>query len=225
MRWNGLPVVIFGTGGTSKDVLYIIEEINDLNKFNIFELLGFVDSNKTKIGETVTKGYEVVTCDDEFPYFAKSHKTLGVFIPMGIPKVKRNIFEKIRDVGNIVFPNLIHPNVTFDRHTVSFGFGNIISPGANLTHDIIIGNFNLINNNSTVGHDCKMGDYNVVNPCATISGNVIIKNGCLIGTGANILQQLSLGNNITVGAGAVVSKDIEDNKVVVGIPARELEKQ
>lgn len=224
MIWNGLPVVIFGSSGTSKDALHIIEEINSFNKSTVFNFLGFVEDDKTRIGEIVTKGYKIVTCDDEIAGFTSTHKIVGIFIPMGIPKVKRNIFNKIKNLENIVFPNLIHPNVTFDKQTVSFGFGNIIASGANLTHDISIGNFNLINNNSTIGHDCKIGDFNVINPCATISGNVQIGNECLIGTGANILQQLSLGNNVAVGAGAVVTKSIEDNKVVVGIPATELKK-
>lgn len=221
MIWNGLPVVIFGSSGTSKDALHIIEEINSFNKSTILNFLGFVEDDKTKIGEIVTKGYKIITCDNEFVDFTSRYKIIGIFIPMGVPKVKKHIFEKINNIENIVFPNLIHPNVTFDKYTVSFGFGNIIGSSANLTHDIKIGNFNLINNSSTIGHDCKIGDYNVINPCATISGNVQIENECLIGTGANILQQLSLGSNVTVGAGAVVTKDIEDNKVVVGIPARE----
>ncbi|WP_312813205.1 DapH/DapD/GlmU-related protein [Sedimentibacter sp.] len=224
MMWNGLPIVIFGSGGTSKDALHIIEEINKINQEKILNFIGFVEQSKKRIGEVVTKGYEVITCDGEFDKFSNKFKVLGIILPMGIPKIKMRIYENIRFLDNIVFPNIIHPNVTFDKETISFGIGNVIASGAILTHDIIIGNFNLINNNASIGHDCIIGNNNVINPSATISGNVIIKDNCLIGTGANILQQISLGDNVTIGAGSVVTKDVEDNIIVVGVPAKRLMK-
>lgn len=38
--------------------------------------------------------------------------------------------------------------------------------------------------------------------------------------GAIVIGRISIGNNVTVGAGAVVTKDVPDNCVVVGNPAR-----
>ena len=225
MYWNGLPVVIFGSGGISRETLHIIEEVNNFNNTAIFNFLGFIESEKNKIGDEVTKGYKIVSCDNSFSEFAESMRILGVIIPIGTPKVKRVIFEKIKNIKNIVFPNIIHPDVTMDRRTVSFGIGNIITSGSKLTNDIQIGNFNLINLNSTVGHDSKIGDFNVINPLTAISGNVEIGDCCLIGTGANILQQLNIGDNSTIGAGSVVTKNVMANETVVGVPARRLEKK
>lgn len=42
----------------------------------------------------------------------------------------------------------------------------------------------------------------------------------MIGTGAIILPNVQIGNNVIVGAGAVVSKDLPDDSVCVGVPAR-----
>ncbi|ACK98051.1 serine acetyltransferase [Bacillus cereus G9842] len=41
-----------------------------------------------------------------------------------------------------------------------------------------------------------------------------------MGTGAKILGPVSIGNNVVIGANAVVLKDIPDNCMVVGIPAK-----
>ncbi len=41
-----------------------------------------------------------------------------------------------------------------------------------------------------------------------------------IGTGAFIMPGVNIGNNVIVGAGAIVTKDIPDNSVAVGVPAR-----
>lgn len=47
-----------------------------------------------------------------------------------------------------------------------------------------------------------------------------IKKNAWIGAGATILQGLTVGENAVVAAGAVVSKDVSDNTVVGGIPAK-----
>ena len=43
---------------------------------------------------------------------------------------------------------------------------------------------------------------------------------CYIGTGCNIMELVKIGNNVTIGAGSVVTKDIPDNAVAVGDPAK-----
>ena len=50
--------------------------------------------------------------------------------------------------------------------------------------------------------------------------NVIIGNNVFIGAGSIVLPGVSIGNNVVIGAGSVVSRDIPDNCVAVGNPAR-----
>ena len=49
---------------------------------------------------------------------------------------------------------------------------------------------------------------------------VHLKKNCWIGAGATILPGVTVGENAVVGAGSVVTKDVEDNTVVAGNPAR-----
>lgn len=53
-----------------------------------------------------------------------------------------------------------------------------------------------------------------------IPSPIHIKRNVWIGAGATILQGVTVGENSVVAAGAVVSKDVPDNVVVGGIPAR-----
>ena len=51
-----------------------------------------------------------------------------------------------------------------------------------------------------------------------------VKEGASIGSSATIMCGITIGKNAVVGAGCVVTKDIADNTVVVGNPARILRK-
>lgn len=53
-------------------------------------------------------------------------------------------------------------------------------------------------------------------------GHIHIKENVWIGAGATILQGVTIGKNAVIAAGAVVSKDVSDNTVVGGIPAKTL---
>ena len=55
---------------------------------------------------------------------------------------------------------------------------------------------------------------------ALICKPVHLKRNCWIGAGATILSGVTVGENAMVAAGAVVSKDVEPNTVVGGVPAR-----
>jgi len=55
---------------------------------------------------------------------------------------------------------------------------------------------------------------------ALIPKPIHIKKNAWIGAGATILQGVTIGENAVVASGAVVSKDVPDNTVVGGIPAK-----
>jgi maltose O-acetyltransferase len=50
--------------------------------------------------------------------------------------------------------------------------------------------------------------------------NVVIGDNVFIGAGSIVLPGVTIGNNVVIGAGSVVSRDIPDNSVAVGNPAR-----
>lgn len=50
--------------------------------------------------------------------------------------------------------------------------------------------------------------------------NIHIGKRCFIGANAIIMPGIKIGDEVVVGAGAVVTKDVPDNCVVVGVPAK-----
>lgn len=55
-----------------------------------------------------------------------------------------------------------------------------------------------------------------------IAKPVRIGNDVWIGGNVTILPGVTIGNNVVVAAGAVVTKDIPDNTLVVGVPAKKI---
>lgn len=87
---------------------------------------------------------------------------------------------------------------------VQHGYGTIIAPRK-------IGKNCWVNQGVTIG-------YTNDDDCPTLGDNVTVYSG------AKILGNVHIGNNVVVGANAVVVKDIEDNCVVGGVPAKVIKK-
>lgn len=72
----------------------------------------------------------------------------------------------------------------------------------------------------------KIGENCVIGTCVTIGGKSgwyevpEIGNNVHIASGAKILGPVKIGNNVYIGANAIVTKDVPDNCVVAGIPAK-----
>lgn len=57
-------------------------------------------------------------------------------------------------------------------------------------------------------------------PDLEITKPIVVGNDVYIGNNVIFLPGVTIGNNVVIGAGAVVSKDLSDNSVAVGVPAR-----
>lgn len=79
-----------------------------------------------------------------------------------------------------------------------------------------------------VGGACKIGANCTLRPGVVFGRKcekqepdpVVVGDNCEFGVGAKIIGSLTIGNNVSIGANAVVTKNIPDNVVVAGIPAK-----
>ncbi|MGD8455536.1 MAG: bifunctional UDP-N-acetylglucosamine diphosphorylase/glucosamine-1-phosphate N-acetyltransferase GlmU [Anaerolineales bacterium] len=120
-------------------------------------------------------------------------------------------------------------------------FGHL-RKGAHLAEGVHMGNFGEVKN-ATLGPGVKMGHFSYIGD-ATIGKNVNIGAGTItanydgkqkhhttiednvfIGSDTMLIAPLKIGKGASTGAGSVVNKDVEENMVVVGIPARAIRKK
>lgn len=98
-------------------------------------------------------------------------------------------------------------------------YPNTIGPAFRIYH---AGDFVHVGPNVKIGRNCTMLPGVVFGNKSETPDNtpVVVGDNCYFGLGAKILGGVKIGNNVIVGANAVVTKDIPDNAVVGGIPAK-----
>jgi len=159
-------------------------------------------------------------------------------------------YHQISEVAARTTKLLIELNATADTEKVQQLWGEIsgnpLDPSTMIQIPVYvnIGKFTRIGKNVYINHLCTMldmgtitiGDNVLIGPKVNILSEehpvnpaerkslmvkpVVIKNGAWIGAGATILPGVTVGENSIVAAGAIVNKDVPDNTIVGGIPAK-----
>lgn len=129
---------------------------------------------------------------------------------------------------------------TVENH-VEIGPFARLRPGAHLADHVHMGNFGEVKN-SYLAEGVKMGHFSYIGDsqvgkdvnigCGTITCNydgkkknkTIIGDRTFIGSGTMLVAPLVIGEDSYTGAGSVVTHDVDENSVVVGVPARFLRK-
>jgi serine O-acetyltransferase len=79
---------------------------------------------------------------------------------------------------------------------------------------IVISGYASFGDNCRIRNGVVVGLKNTADPCAPQIGNNVD-----IGAGAKLLGNITIGNNVSVGANAVVTCNVPDNYLAVGVPA------
>ena len=138
---------------------------------------------------------------------------------------RRNSAIPMLDLKNI--NSRIEPGAII-RETAKIGNNCVIMMGAVINLGAEVGDRTMIDMNVVVGGrvfigtDCHIGAgtvlAGVIEPAS--AQPVVIENKVVIGANAVILEGVRVGQNSVVAAGAVVTKDVPENVVVAGTPAR-----
>jgi len=205
-------MIIVGAKGFAKEVLQIAHLTDQLLQ------LSFYDDVSKDIPETLFDLFPVLRSERAvLEYFTKVDNRFA--IGLGNPLLRHKMDAKFSNLGGVL-TSLISPRANIGSYAVTIGAGSCILDGAILSNDVAIGKGAIVYYNAIVTHDCIVGDFVEISPGAKILGRAQIGSYCQIGANATILPDVHLGKNVIVGAGAVVTKDVPDNCIVAGVPAK-----
>jgi bifunctional UDP-N-acetylglucosamine pyrophosphorylase/glucosamine-1-phosphate N-acetyltransferase len=170
------------------------------------------------------------------------------FMAQGV-KIIDPLTTYIADNVKIGKDTTIHP-LTFIESEVTIGKNCSIGPfarlrkGTRIKNDVIVGNFVEVNrttiaDGSKAKHLTYLGDTFIEEDVNVGAGTIVanydgknknktvIKKGAFIGSGSILVAPVKIGKRAITGAGAVVTKNrnVPDDTVVIGVPAKVLIKK
>lgn len=141
-----------------------------------------------------------------------------VFIGIGSNQKRAEVFEQL--VKNKVnMPFIIHPSATKSSF-INIGNASVVMQGAIINSLCKIGNAVICNSGCIIEHECVINDYVHIAPGAVLAGNVIVGEHTFIGANVVVKQGVKIGKRVVIGAGSVVVKDIADDCIAYGNPAK-----
>ena len=180
---------------------------------NIFIGNNVVIEKNCQIGDNVVIQHNTVIFKDtiiERNVTIGSNNTIGG-TGFGYEKDENGNFQLIPHIGNVILKKKVEigNNTAIDRAVL----------GSTILEENV-----KVDNLVHIAHGVKIGKNSVIIANSMIAGSVIIGENSWIAPSSSILNQKTVGNNSLIGMGAVVLKNVGNNEIIAGNPAKLLKK-
>ena len=123
---------------------------------------------------------------------------------------------KVPKIIKMLFLYRIKKSDAFNNASMGthLNYGAFFKSPPNLPHHL---NGIIVSHNAIIGDNCTIFHQVTIGSNGKDDGAPIIGDNVLIGAGAKIIGKIRVGNTVKIGANAIVTKNVPNNKTVVGI--------
>jgi len=212
-------VIMIGAGGFAKEVLDVIDMINQQAADKILPI-GFVYDGAQKDKGKRIQDIPVLGEISSIQEFDLDEVQLVAAV--GRPSWRRRMVTEAKKLGGN-FLRIVHPAATISKGA-KIGEGAILMRYVNIQSGAVIGDFFSADAFVGVGHDVIIGDFVHMSPRAATVGGTVIGNDVFLGIRSTVLR-VHVGDGALIGACALINKDVPPNMIARGIPAKFYEKK
>jgi sugar O-acyltransferase (sialic acid O-acetyltransferase NeuD family) len=206
-----MRVLILGAGGHAQVVADILLCMRDAGAGLV--PLGYLDDDPALAGQRLLD-LPVLGAMASLPIIAHE----AVVVAVGDNATRQRLFASLEAQGEH-FALACHPHAIVAAG-VHLGPGAMICAGAVVNPGSAIGANVILNTGCTVDHHNRVGDHAHLAPGVHLGGEVTVGEGVFLGIGSTVIPGRTIGAWSMVGAGSVVTKDIPEGVMAVGVPAR-----
>lgn len=211
-------LIVLGGSGIGMIAISIAKELGYYN------ILGFLN-DVVPIGSLIGKydKYPVIGTTTDLPKYLDNSDNMFFIAYVGMQQEKV-VFDRVNSLNIPIerLATLIHPSAIIPKGMCKIGNGVMMAPLTQLSPDTTLEDNCIMLPNSFLGHDSTLKRFAHLATNSVVGANVTVGYACHIGSNSTIREKTKIGNFCLVGAGAVVLKDVPDNTIVIGNPAKTL---
>lgn len=207
-----MDLLIYGAGAAGEEIYDLVVRNEMMN--HRYSNIRFVVDEEYYTGEHIYNA-------ESIPYLSikkSCEEQQEMIIGVGEPTARKKMYDKIVADG-YKLATLIDKTATVSD-TAIISEGSVVYAGAVISSEAVIRPNCMIMFHSIIGHHADVGSSCVVSPKATVGGFSKVGEQSFIGLGSSMLQHVNIGSKAIVGLGSMVFRDVADESVVIGNPAR-----
>lgn len=208
-----MNLYIYGAGGLAYDTFELATRLNGKkHKWDEVFFIDDFDNNRSFLRkEVVSYNHAISNKDDS-----------EIIVAVGEPLFRKQLFEKVKRDGFSI-TTLVDPSALISEN-VHVGKGTIILPFVCVSGNAEIGENVVVMPQTVFGHDTVICDGAIIGAQSFIGGHTVIGKSAYVASGSVISDRIIVGSDSVISLGSVVYKDVSDEAIVMGNPARMIRK-
>jgi sugar O-acyltransferase (sialic acid O-acetyltransferase NeuD family) len=201
-------LVIYGAGGHALGVANVAIAAG-------FAVRYCIDPNKTSLR---LMDIPIIASVDDLPDWRQFSFSVGIGDNFAREQEHQALAARYPDMQ---FPALIHPRAAVSYFT-TIGEGSVLMANAIAGTNSRVGRFCIMSIQTAMGHDCLLDDFASMAPSCVIAGSVTVGQRSAVSMAASVCQGVAIGQDCVLGANSFLRKNLSDQTVAYGSPAREV---